>query len=66
MFQLMFGFVMGDSNNHNFVSNHGSTKEKYNKLSSSGSLFFLSGFQIIAQSKLGYDLTIRKYNPSSK
>ena len=38
----------------------------YSKLSSSGSLFFRSGFQIIAHSKLGYDLTIRKYNPSSK
>ena len=38
----------------------------YSKLSSSGSLFFRSGFQIIAQSKLGFDLTIRKYNPSSK
>ena len=38
----------------------------YSKLSSSGSLFFRSGFQIIAHSKLGFDLTIRKYNPSSK
>ena len=27
---------------------------------------FRSGFQIIAQSKLGFDRTIRKYNPSSK
>ena len=40
--------------------------QKYSKLSSSGSLFFRSGFQIIAQRKLGFDLTIRKYNPSSK
>ena len=31
-----------------------------------GHFFFRSGFQIIAHSKLGYDLTIRKYNPSSK
>ena len=39
---------------------------RYSKLSSSGSLFFRSGFKIIAHSKLGFDLTIRKYNPSSK
>ena len=31
-----------------------------------GQFFFRSGFQIIAHSKLGFDLTIRKYNPSSK
>ena len=38
----------------------------YSKLSSSGSLLFRSGFKIIAQSKLGFNLTIKKYNPSSK
>ena len=44
----------------------GIIQQIYSKLSSSGSLFFRSGFQIIAHSKLGFDLTIRKYNPSSK
>ena len=51
---------------HTLYITHIITFHTYSKLSSSGSLFFRSGFQIIAHSKLGFDLTIKKYNPSSK